>query len=137
MLLKHCTQYARKFGKLSSGHRTGKFQFSFQSLQKTIPVNVQTTIVLGSNASKVMLKIFQARLQQYVNRALPDVKAELRRQRTQRSNCQHPLDHRKKQGNFRKTSTFASLTTQKLLCGLQQTGKCLKKWEYQTTLAAS
>ena len=31
MLLKYCTQYASKFGKLSSGHRTGKDQFSFQS----------------------------------------------------------------------------------------------------------
>ena len=33
MLWKCCTQYARKFGKLSSGHRTGKGQFSFQSLR--------------------------------------------------------------------------------------------------------
>ena len=31
MLLKCCTQYASKFGKLSNGHRTGKGQFSFQS----------------------------------------------------------------------------------------------------------
>ena len=31
MLLKCCTQYANKFGKLGSGHRTGKGQFSFQS----------------------------------------------------------------------------------------------------------
>ena len=34
MLLKCCTQYARKSGKLSSGHRTGKGQFSFQSQRK-------------------------------------------------------------------------------------------------------
>ena len=39
----------------------------------------------------------------------------------------------KKQENFRKTSTSASLTTLKPLCGLQQTGKFLKRWEYQTT----
>ena len=37
-------QYASKFGKLSSGHRTGKGQFSFQSQRKAIPKNVQTTI---------------------------------------------------------------------------------------------
>ena len=37
MLLKCCTQYASKFGKLSSGHRTGKGQFSFQSQRKAIP----------------------------------------------------------------------------------------------------
>ena len=36
-------QYANKFGKLSSGHRTGKGQFSFQSLRKAMPKNAQTT----------------------------------------------------------------------------------------------
>ena len=39
----------RKFGKLSSGHRTGKGQFSFQSLRKTIPKNAQTTTQLQSS----------------------------------------------------------------------------------------
>ena len=54
------------------------------------------TIALISHASKVMLKILQARLQQYVNRELPDVQAGFRkRQSNQRSNCQHPKDHRK------------------------------------------
>ena len=38
--VKCCTQYASKFGKLSSGHRTGKGQFSFQSQRKTMPKNV-------------------------------------------------------------------------------------------------
>ena len=56
-----------KFGKLSSGHRTGKGQFSFQSQRKAIPRNVQTTTKLHSSHSRVMLKILQARLQQYVN----------------------------------------------------------------------
>ena len=42
MLLKHCTHYASKFGKLSSGHRTGKGQFSFQSQRRAMPKNVQT-----------------------------------------------------------------------------------------------
>ena len=42
MLLKCCNQYASKFGKLSSGHRTGKGQFSFQSQRKAMPKNVQT-----------------------------------------------------------------------------------------------
>ena len=54
------------------------------------------TIALISHASKVMLKILQARLQQYVNHELPDVQAGFKkRQRNQRSNCQHPLDRRK------------------------------------------
>ena len=47
--VKVCTQYASKFGKLSSGHRTGKAQFSFQSLRKAIPKNAQTTTQLHSS----------------------------------------------------------------------------------------
>ena len=50
---------------------------------------------LISQASKVMLKIIQARLQQYVNCELPDDQAGQNKQRNQRSNCQHPLDHQK------------------------------------------
>ena len=54
------------------------------------------TIALISHASKVMLKILQARLQQYVNCELPDVQASFRKGRgAQRSNCQHLLDHQK------------------------------------------
>ena len=40
--------YVSKFGKLSSGHRTGKDQFSFQSQRKAMPKNVQTTTQLHS-----------------------------------------------------------------------------------------
>ena len=43
------TQYASKFGKLSSGHRTGKCQFSFQSQRKAMPNNAQTTTQLHSS----------------------------------------------------------------------------------------
>ena len=46
MLLKCCSQYISKFGKLSSGHRTGKGQFSFQSPGWAMPKNVQATIRL-------------------------------------------------------------------------------------------
>ena len=42
LVLKCCTQYASKFGKLSSGHRTGNGQFSFQSQRKAIPKSAQT-----------------------------------------------------------------------------------------------
>ena len=48
VLWKCCTQYASKFGKLSSGHRTGKGQFSFQSQSKAMPKNAQTTAQLHS-----------------------------------------------------------------------------------------
>ena len=49
--VKCCTQYASKFGKLSSGHRTGKGQFSFQSQRKAMPKNAQTTAQLHSSHS--------------------------------------------------------------------------------------
>ena len=69
MLLKCFTQYASKFGKLSSGHRTGKAQF-FISIPKKGNAKEclnYCTIALSSHASKVTLKILQARLQQYLN----------------------------------------------------------------------
>ena len=47
--VKCCSQYASKFGKLSSGHRTGKGQFSFQSQRKAMPKNAQTTAQLNSS----------------------------------------------------------------------------------------
>ena len=49
MPLKCCTWYASNFGKLSSGHRTGKGQFSFQSQRKAMPKNAQTTAQLHSS----------------------------------------------------------------------------------------
>ena len=82
MLLKCYTQYASKFGKLSSGHRTGKGQFSFQSQRRAMPKNVQTAAQLHSSHKLAkMLKILQARLQQYVYCELPDVQAGFRKRR--------------------------------------------------------
>ena len=80
MLWKCCIQYVSKFGKLSCGHRTGKGQFSFQSQKKAIAKECSNyrTIALILQASKVMLKILQARLQQYMNHELPDVQVGLR-----------------------------------------------------------
>ena len=49
MLFKCCTQYASKFGKLSSGYRTGKGQFSLQSQRKAMTKNAQTTTQLHSS----------------------------------------------------------------------------------------
>ena len=77
MLLKCSAQYASKFGKLSSGHRTGKGQFSFQYQIKTWPKNV----MLISHVNKVMLKILQVRLQQYMNQELSNVQAGFRKSR--------------------------------------------------------
>ena len=60
---------ASKFGKFSSFYMTGKCQFSFQSQRKTMAKECSKycTIALISHASKAMLKILQARLQEYIN----------------------------------------------------------------------
>ena len=80
MMLWNCsTQYASKLGKLSSGHRTGKGQFSFQSQRKAMPKNAQTTAQLHSSHMLIMFKILQASLQQYVNHELPDAQASFRK----------------------------------------------------------
>ena len=64
MLLKCCTQYASKFGKLSSAHRTGKVQFSSIPKKGNAKECLKYhTIAFISHASNVMLKILQARLQ--------------------------------------------------------------------------
>ena len=72
-----CTQYASKFGKLSSSHRTGKDQFSFQSHRRANAKECSNycTTVLISHASKVVLKILATRLQQHLNWELPDAQA--------------------------------------------------------------
>ena len=101
MLWKCCTQYASKFAKLSSGHRAGG-QFSFQSQRKAMSKNAQTTTQLYSSHMLVMSKILQARLQQYVNRELPDVQAGFRRGRGTRDQIANILWIIKKARKFQK-----------------------------------
>ena len=119
MLFKCCTQYTSKFGKLSSGPRPGKGQFSFQSQRKAMPKNAQTTAQLDyrtiSHTSKVMLKILQARIQQYVNRELSDVQAGFRKGRGTRDQIANIHWIIEKQESFRKTSISALLTMPKPL----------------------
>ena len=64
MLWKWCTQYASKFGKVSSGHRTGKGQLSFQSQREAMPKNVQTTTQINKliNFKKLIKKIVKGKL---------------------------------------------------------------------------
>ena len=57
MLCKCCTQYVSKFGKLSSGHRTGRGQFSFQFKRKAMPKNAQTMAQLHSSHPLAMEKV--------------------------------------------------------------------------------
>ena len=124
MLLKCCTQYASKLGKLSSGHRTGKGQFSFQFQKENAKEcsNYHTTALI-SHTSKVMLKILQARLQQYMNRELPDVQAGFRKDRGTRDQiAQHLLDHWKSQRVSEKHLLLLYWPCQNLwLCASQQT----------------
>ena len=78
---KCCTQYAGKLEKLSSGHRTGKVNFHFNAKE----CSKYHTIALISHASKIMLKILQARLYRSVNQELPDVQAGFRKGRGTRN----------------------------------------------------
>ena len=93
------------------------------------------TIALMSHASKGMLKIFQARLQQYVNCELPDVQAGLGKVRGTRDQTANIHWIKEKAKRSRKTSTSALLTMPKSLAVWITTncGKFLKRWEYQTT----
>ena len=105
ILWKCCTQYARKFGKLSSGHRTGKGQFSFQCQE----CSNYRTVALISHTSKVMLKILQARLQQYLNHELPDVQAGFRKGRGTRDQIANIFWIMEKAREFQKNIYFCFL----------------------------
>ena len=91
------------------------------------------TVALISHACKVMLKVLQARLQQYVNHELPNVQAGFRKGRGTRK--QTSKIHWKKQESSRKIPISALLTMPKPLTVWITTncGKFFKRWEYQTT----
>ena len=93
------------------------------------------TIALISHASKVMLKILQARIQQYMNRELPDVQAGFRKGRGTRDQIANIRWIIGKARESRKTSISALLTMPKPLTVwiTINCGKFFKRWEYQTT----
>ena len=80
-----------------------------------------------------MLKILQARLQQYVNRELPDAQAGFRKAEEPEIKLPTPAGSLKKQESYRKISTSASLTMLKPLTVRITTncGKFFKRWKYQ------
>ena len=137
---KCCTQYTSKFGKLSSGHRTGKGSVFIPIPKKGNAKECSNyrTVTLISHASKVMLKILQARLQQYMNRE-PQEMFKLDLEKTEKPEIKFSsmcLGSWKKQKNTRKTSTSALLIMRKPLT-VWITINCrkfFKRWEYQTTL---
>ena len=101
--------------------------------------NYCTTAVI-SHASKVKLKILQAGLQQYMNLEFPDIcKLALEKAENQRSNWQHPLNHRKSKREFQKNIYFCFFDYTKAFDYVDTTNcrRFLKRWEYQTTLPIS
>ena len=119
MLWKCCTQHASKFGKLSSGHRTRKSQFSFQSQRKAMPKNAQTTAQLHSSHALVksyskskVRELWASRCSSWIYKI----------QRNHRSNSQHLLDHWKSKRVPEKHLLLLYWLHQSIwLCGSQQT----------------
>ena len=97
------------------------------------------TIALISHASKVMLKILQARLQQYVNHELPDVEAGFRKGRGTRDQIANICWIMEKGREFQKSTFFCFIDYAKALTVwiTRNCGKFWKRWEYQTTWPAS
>ena len=140
MLLKCCTQHVSKFGKLSSGHKIEKGQFSFPTQRRAMPKNVQTTIwlhsfhMLASLCSNSTWGFNSAWIENFHMK-------KLCLEKTEEPQIILPIfiGSWKKQGNYKNPSTSASLTTLKLLTVWTTTnsGKFFKRWEYQTTLPVS
>ena len=117
MLWKYCTQYTSKFGKLSSGHRTGK-----KSVFTPIPKKGNAkecsnycTIALISHVSKIMLKILQARLNSTWTKNFRIFNLVLEKAEEPEMKLPTSAGSQKKQENSRKTPTSALLTTPKPL----------------------
>ena len=139
MLWKCCIQYASKFGKLSQQWPQDWKRSVFIPIPKkgnAKECSNYPTIALISHATKVMLKILQARLQQYMNRELPDVQAGFRKGRGTRDKIANILWIIEKARRFEKKSTSALSTMPKILTMWITTtcGKFLRRWEYQITL---
>ena len=98
------------------------------------------TITLISHASKVMLKILQARLQQYMNCELPDVQAGFRKGRGTRDQIANICWIIEKAREFQKKTSISALLTMPKPLTVWITincGKFWKRWEHQTTWSAS
>ena len=139
MLLKCCTQYVSKFGKLSSGHRTGKGQFSFQFQRRAVPKNVQTTGQLHSlhMLARLRRKSFNLGFGSMWTEKFQMYKLDLEKAEEQISNVSiHWIIEKAKE--FQKTIS-ASLTTWNSLTVwiTSYYGKFLKRWEYKITLPVS
>ena len=96
------------------------------------------TVVLISHASKVMLKILQARLQQYLNHELPDVQAGIRKSRGTRNQIANICWIIETVREFQRNIYFWFIDYAKAFLWITTNcGKFLKRWEYQTICPAS
>ena len=110
--VKCCPQYASKFGKQQWPQDWKRSVFiSIPKKGNTKECSNYHTIAFISHTNKVVLKILQFRLQQYVNQELPDVQAGFRKGRRTRDQIANIHWVIEKQENYRKASTSASLTT--------------------------
>ena len=138
MLWKCCMQYASKFGKLSSGHRTGNGQFSFQSQRKAMPKNAQTTAQLHSSHMHAQ-KFFKPGYSNTWTVNFLMFKLILEKAEEPEIKLPTSIGSWKKQGSSRKTSISAWLTMPKSLTVwiTINCGKFWKRWDYQITWPAS
>ena len=123
--------YASKFGKLSSGHRTGKGQFSFQSQRKAMPKNAQTTTQLHSfhMLASLCSNYFKLGFSSIWTEKFQMYKLGLEKAEEPEIKLPTSAWSWKKQENSRKTSTSALLTMLKsLTVGITTNcGKLLKR----------
>ena len=141
MLWKSCSQYASKFGKLSSGHRTGKGQFAFQSQRKAMLKNAQTTAQLYSSHTlvKKCSKFSKPDFNNMWTMNFQMFKLDLEKAEEPEIKWPTSAGSSKKQESSRKTSISALLTMPKPLTVWVtiNCGKFWKRWDYQTTWLAS
>ena len=141
MLLKCCAQYASKFRKLISGHRTGKGQFSFHSQRRTLPKNVQTTIQLHSfhMVARLCSKSFKLGLHSTRTENFQMYKLDLEKSEEPEISCQYFSDHGESKEIPEKISSSASLNMlfPLIMWITTNRGKYLNRWDYQTTFSVS
>ena len=107
MLWKCCTQYASKFGKLTAATDWKRSVFILIPKKGNAKeCSNYHTVALISHASRVMLKILQARIQQYVNQELPDVQAGFRKGRGTRDQIANICSIIEKAREFQKNIYF-------------------------------
>ena len=137
MLWKCCIQYASKCGKLSSGHKTGKGQFSFQSQRKAMPKKAQTTAQLHSSHTPAneCSNFFKPGFNITWTVTFQMFKLDLQKAEKPEVKLLTAIGSLKKQENSRKTSTSAVSIMPKPLAVWITTncGKFWKRWEYQST----